>query len=250
MFGTNGTEKLKEYLAKGGIIYASSKAGYLLEVMGLVSSGTYNTDNLLTTLNTNSKVGVIGCENQSANDPATADFSKQILCFSRIQSLVNSKNYTYNSLLGSYMLNQLPDGFDTLYSFDGDFADLRIRNTFSGLDSVLKGNDKKLLPMLLLKNYEKGKIIINHANPTLFSDYYHFFYNMIFLAMARPVILDTFVGFGTENKPIPGGNGFISKMLIFSLIYRRGWRCFGSRNYLHEFLREKYHQFRFAIVFP
>ena len=62
-----------DYVNKGGMIFASGKSGYLTREMGDPSTGTYNTNQLLSSSDKNLIVKLNGCDNYT-DDNSTEDF--------------------------------------------------------------------------------------------------------------------------------------------------------------------------------
>ena len=94
--GASAIAKIVSYTNAGGMIYASGKGGYLLETWGLLTSGLYNTDYLLTSSQTNQAEQTTGCST------VTNVFESDLLCM----NLAASSTYGTSFLLSAYMMNK------------------------------------------------------------------------------------------------------------------------------------------------
>ena len=85
----------------------------------------------------------------------------------------------------------------TYKSDEGDYVDLEA--------------DATDFPFLLYKQKNKGKIFILNGNPLYKSDYTSLVFNILFSAMSKNVIFNSYINFGEEGSdlPIPGGEAGI-----------------------------------------
>ena len=52
-WGSEGIQKIKDFINDGGNILATGKSGYILEKLGIISNGLYKTDKYLYYFNSN-----------------------------------------------------------------------------------------------------------------------------------------------------------------------------------------------------
>eukprot|EP01022_Parablepharisma_sp_SALTPOND_P019390 TRINITY_DN3300_c0_g1_i1.p1 TRINITY_DN3300_c0_g1~~TRINITY_DN3300_c0_g1_i1.p1 ORF type:complete len:2552 (-),score=197.78 TRINITY_DN3300_c0_g1_i1:2042-9544(-) len=210
LLGTKAVNKIKEYIEKGGSVYASGKAGYLLEYWGVLPSGLYKTDLHLVSRDPDMVVRLKGC-----NDPQNTDYTYNLLCLNIADSDSIINSYT----LSAYFMDKdkVSAGDFTVYlDYDGDIATLK-KSTEDGVVTDLTSSEQEFLPFSLLTKYGKGKIHLCNGNPLLKGGYNKVFYNHLLLTMTRNVMIDAYVG-SKDGKPIPGGEAGIQLDVKVSFI--------------------------------
>lgn len=58
-----GVNVLKRFINQGGFLLTSGKSGYLLELMGTINKGSYNTSKFITTSHHQAIIDIKGCDN-------------------------------------------------------------------------------------------------------------------------------------------------------------------------------------------
>lgn len=226
-----GINKIKQFVKNGGTILVSGKSGYLLEKWGILETGTYRTDKLLTTTNADSNAKIKGFENTKGATPQdNSNFNKQLLC-------MGLQSYTF--LLSTYPLNDIAsNNLEIFASYDSSSSYLRFKDAETGIYSALEESDKLFLPFLMFKDYNKGKIIILNSNPLLKNWYTNVVFNSALVALARNVVFNSYVKFGEESGlPIPGGEGGIKLSAVVEF-----WNLYDTPTtdfQLHVFLPNK-----------
>jgi hypothetical protein len=192
--GTAGVQKLKDYLNKGGTMFASGKAGFLLETWGLLPTGLYDTTDVLTSNDPNTPANLEPC------NATTDDFITRVLCL----NTQDSDNRTSSYLISAYRPRQDKMGsLQVVQSYNSSGATLRKR-TLESLTVELTASERAFLPFSMHGTYGKGRVFVVNGNPLFGRGSYKLFYNHLMLAMSKNVMLDAYVG-SKDDKPIPGG---------------------------------------------
>ena len=207
--GTIGMKKISDFVKNGGIIYASGKAGYLLETWGLVDKNTFNTTKTLFSSNSDSVVTFKGCNNTGD------DFLLSQLCMNVTAGSEISRSY----LLSSFMMNQAySENLTVLMQYDETSPQLFKKDLLSdGLVVALTDEEKAYLPYMVYKNISLGKIFIINGNPLYKSTFPVGFYNFLFMTMSKNIVFDSYIG-TKDGKPIPGGEAGIKLDLSISFL--------------------------------
>ncbi len=205
--GTAAIKKIKDYVNAGGLIYATGKSGYLLELWGIVTAGLYKTDTMLASTDTNLHERLTGC------DTTKDDFWSALLCM----NVAVGSSYGHSFLLSAYMMDQSKAvEYTTVMSYDASSTTLK-KKDLTGHTHDLLLPDKQFLPFTLLGGYGKGNVILVNGNPLFKSWYNEIFYNAIMMAMSKNVVFDAYIG-TKDNKPIPGGEAGILLDVMLSFI--------------------------------
>ena len=205
--GTNGIQKLINYVNQGGMIFTSGKSGYLLEKWKILTAGTYNTNQLLSTSDSNLIVKLLGCSSGST------DFMTNVLCL----NTQDTNGNTFSYLLSSYFMKaQAANYLTILQSYDPTSTTIR-KKSLSGVASALTTDDKAFLPFAAYTQVGKGRIFLVNGNPLYKGGYNKIFYNYLLLAMSKNVMIDAYVGL-PNNVPIPGGEAGYQLDLKISFI--------------------------------
>ena len=205
--GAVGIQKIINYLNQGGMVFASGKSGYLLEKWQILSAGTYNTNQLLSSVDSNLVVKLTGCGSQ------TSDFLTSLIC---LNTQVSDGN-TYSYLLSAYFMNpQAASNLTVLQSYDTTSASLR-KKSLTGTTSNLTPADLSFLPFATYLPVGKGRAFMVNGNPLFKGNYNTIFYNYLMLAMSKNVMMDDYVGL-PNNIPIPGGEAGFQLDLKISFI--------------------------------
>ena len=195
------TEEVKSqielFIKNGGHILTSGLSGYLLEILGIIESGTYMTDKFLISKNTNNFVNLKGCESTHNKLPSDSDnnYLLQFLCLGAQQKSFVNKIYSMNNILQ----------FETLLYIDKETGNLKYQ-TLDKTEIDLNEDDNNF-PFILVKNgFKNGKIWIVNGQPLNNFDYSSIITNIIFYSMTRNIIYDFYTdykGLKNENKAIP-----------------------------------------------
>ena len=208
--GTAGIQKIKDFVNKGGLIYASGKAGYLLELWGIVATGLYNTNTLLTSTNSYLQEPITGCA-----DTTGMDFWSALLCMNIPASATNTRGYSF--VLSAFKMNQdKATNLQVVMSYDTTSTTFKKKDT-AGVITDITGTDKAFQPFTLMGSYGKGKVLLVNGNPVYKNWYNKFFYNAVMMAMSKNVVFDAYVG-TKDNTPIPGGEAGILLNVVLSFM--------------------------------
>eukprot|EP01022_Parablepharisma_sp_SALTPOND_P020819 TRINITY_DN3883_c0_g1_i2.p1 TRINITY_DN3883_c0_g1~~TRINITY_DN3883_c0_g1_i2.p1 ORF type:complete len:597 (+),score=74.99 TRINITY_DN3883_c0_g1_i2:1021-2811(+) len=200
-------DKIKEYVNRGGLIYASGKGGYLLELWDVLPSGLYRTDTMLASSHSDSREKITGCETQSS------DFWSALLCM----NIAGSGGYGNSFLLNAYMVNEdKAAGLTKVMFYDTESTTLK-KKDMDGFTTDLEEADKTFMPFTMMGTYGKGKLLLVNGNPLFKSWYNEVFYNALLMAMSKNVVFDAYIG-TKDNKPIPGGEAGILLNVMLSFI--------------------------------
>ena len=99
-WGSEGIQKIKDFINDGGNILATGKSGYILEKLEIISNGLYKTDKYLYYFNSNkandeSQIGLTGCEDiPSKYASEQEDFFKQVMCMNFQNKIYLTSAYT------------------------------------------------------------------------------------------------------------------------------------------------------------
>ncbi len=213
LLGSTGIQKIKDFVSKGGLIYASGKAGYLLELWGIVATGLYNTNTMLTSNNEYMQEPISGCSNLTG-----LGFTEAMMCMNIPE---NNSNDGHSFILSAYTLNQAKAGdLEVLMSYDTAASSTLMKKSAAGVVSSLTAADKTFLPFTLMGTYGKGRVLLVNGNPLYKNWYNKFFYNALMLAMSKNVVFSAYVG-TSDNNPIPGGESgiLLNVQLSFMNLY-------------------------------
>ncbi len=192
--GTTGQQLLRNFVSRGGFIYATGKSGYLLELWNILPTGMYDTTQYLTTINASMVEPIIGCDSTSTN------FTTRLLCM----NLTDGENNTKSFLLSAYMLNTSKlENMTVVMKYDNTSTTLKKKDS-DGFTNDLTTSEMAYQPFAIYTTYGKGKVYVVNGNPLYKGWFNAMFYNMMFLAMSRNVLIDAYVG-SSDGKPIPGG---------------------------------------------
>ena len=198
-FTETGVEMIKNYVDNGGQILVGGKSGYILEKIGLVPEGSYDTSHFLMSKASSSIISLKGCENAAGASSNSAEYLNQLMCMNNQGKSYLSTSYPMKSHTGYtniLSVDVTSEGL-TYKSDEGDYVDLEA--------------DATDFPFLLYKQKNKGKIFILNGNPLYKSDYTSLVFNILFSAMSKNVIFNSYINFGEEGSdlPIPGGEAGI-----------------------------------------
>ena len=194
---------IKTFRDLGGNIITSGKSGYLLELMGIIQSGTYDNNYLLQTTGEKGENTISGCELIYKNNPEEQpDYLKQLICL----------GYTSKTILsGTYKVKNIPNNFESLIKYTNTAKKLQYiqNNSPFGIE-----DPNETFEYILVSNEEegKGRIFLVNGNPIGNPDYFQNVRNMILYSMTKNYIYDLKIKFaareGEENDedlPIPAG---------------------------------------------
>ena len=193
---------IKKFRELGGHIITSGKAGYLLELMGIISEGTYDNSFTLGTSNKNSENKIYGCEDIYKNNPdEQPDYFKQLICLAY-------KKRTY--LSQTFTMKKLPENFGTLIEYTNE--EKTLLSKIDGRETNINDVSVKY-PYIVVSKEEvgKGRIMLVNGNPVKNLYYFENVRNMILYSMSSNVIYDLKIKFnlpysdGEEDFPIPAG---------------------------------------------
>ena len=194
---------IKTFRDLGGNIITSGKSGYLLELMGIIQSGTYDNNYLLQTTGEKGENTISGCELIYKNNPEEQpDYLKQLICLGYASKTV---------LSGTYKVKNIPNNFESLIKYTNTAKKLQYiqNNSPFGIE-----DPNETFEYILISNEEegKGRIFLVNGNPIGNPDYFQNVRNMILYSMTKNFIYDLKIKFaareGEENDedlPIPAG---------------------------------------------
>ena len=192
--------KIQKFRNLGGNIITSGKSGYLLELMNMISSGTYDKDFVLRTKD--SETDIIGCENFYKETPnEQTDFFKQLLCVGYKDKVPLSQ---------AFKVKAIPSGFEPLIQYINKNKGLYYLKDSRPVDIT---NPEETFHYLLVSGEDgkKGRIFLVNGNPINNIDYFENMRNIILYTMTRDFIYDLKIKFSLQNAdededlPIPAG---------------------------------------------
>ena len=206
-------EIIKQFRELGGNIIASGKSGYLLEKMGIIPEGSYDTSITFHTNTYDSLSPIKGCENIYKSSPdEQEDYLKELIC-------MGGKNKTY---LTQAFPMIVPDGYESLLKYTNKEKTLMYNEDGYQFDN----NDIEVEYEYILISKEikgKGRIMIVNGNPIKDMIYFDHVRNMILYTMTKNIIYDLKVKFspafyGEEvDLPIPAGEEGIQLVASYKL---------------------------------
>ena len=195
----NIKNQISIFINNGGHILASGLSGYLLEILGIIESGTYSTDKFL--FSTNNIVNLKGCESTINKNPNDEDnnFIHQFLCLG-----IQQKSFLNNS----YLMNNILE-FETLLYIDKRNENLKYLTLDKTEEIDINVNEiDNDFPFILVKNGVKnGKIWIINGQALNNFNYASIIVNIIFYSMSKNIIYDFYIdykGLKNENNLVPG----------------------------------------------
>lgn len=225
LFKQTGIDMFKKFVSQGGQILATGKSGYLLEKMGILQDGSYDTSKFLLSKESDSVAKTKGCEGAvgKAVDEST-DFFHQLLC-------MNNEGKTY--LTTTYPMKTYT-GFEKIMSIDVTSTGLTYKSD-EGNDVPLEA-DAQDFPYALVKQEGKGRIYIVNGNPLFKSSFRSIMFNVVFSAMTKNMIFNSYINFGEEGEdlPIPGGEAgiLVEAVIEFINLYNKPVNNFNLCLYL------------------
>ena len=218
-FTDDCVEILKKFRELGGHIIVSGKSGYLLELLGIFPSGTYNT-----TITFHSKYKdytnkIYGCENIYKNSPdEQPDFFKQLIC-------MGFKNRTY--LSQGYIMKKIPENFESYINYTNEEKTIYYKTNDGHILPTDKDASVKYHYLLVSKEEKtengklKGRIMLINGNPIKDMYYLGNVRNMILYAMSKNLIYDLKIKFNLFNSdeelPIPAGEEGVRLLASYKL---------------------------------
>ena len=207
-------EVIQQFRNLGGNIITSGKSGYLLELMGLLPSDTYDKTFTLGTKHKNSENLLSGCEELYKNSPEEqTDYFKELIC-------LGYRKRTY--LSQTFTIKNLPTNFETLIEYTN--REKTLLKKMNGYETPIEDTNAKF-PYIISSKEEtgKGRIFLVNGSP---SKNFYFFANvrnMILYAMTSNVIYDLKIKFSPSNSnieedlPIPAGEEGVQLVASFKL---------------------------------
>ena len=223
--GNKGINKIKAFIDSGGNILATGKSGYLLEKLGLVTSGFYKSGKYLYSLKDEASisdqalVSLTGCEGipqQKASE--NSDYFKQLMC-------MNMKNLIY--LTSVYTMDQTKveaqSDWNILMSLSTQDIGTNIKYKDDQGNDIDLTSDDTYFPLVISKQEDKkGRIIIINGNLFVNTDNtFQLIMDSVFFSMGKNIIFDAFIKYsenGNEDLPIPGGEEGIRLNCFFKFI--------------------------------
>jgi len=204
--GSAGIAKIKAFVEAGGIVWASGKAGRLLEGWGILPTGFYKKSEVLASTHPDQLQRLKGCTSQDM------DFFPSLMCMN-----VGTNGIGYSYLSSAYVVDQTKAaGFTVLMSYDETSTTLKKRDNI-GFLLDLTAADKAFIPFSMMGSYGKGQIMLINGNPLYKSSYDEIFYNALMVSMSKNIVFDAYIG-TKDNKPIPGGEAGIQLDVSISFI--------------------------------
>ena len=222
-WGTEGIQKIKDFVNNGGNILATGKSGYILEKLGLISEGYYNTNKFLYYLDSskdkdNALVGLTGCDEIVTMTPSQqSDFIKQLMCMNTRKKIFLTSAYTMDKT----KIEQKKE-LSVIMSLNPEDINSNLKY------KLLDGNDAEIgsdnyFPLVLSKQEnKKGALFIINGNLFPDSDYtYQLMLNPMFYSMGKNIIFDAYVKYSDgmeDNAPIPGGEEGVRLNCFFKFL--------------------------------
>ena len=214
-------EVIKKFRDLGGHILASGKSGYILELMDMIPSGTYDTNKTISTKSSDSCVSILGCQDIYKNSPKEQeDFLKQLIC-------MGYQNKSY--LIQSYIIKNITTNFESLVKYSNIQTELVYKE--KGYQYDLTNPEIKYEYILVSKEQEgKGRIFLVNGNPIRNMELFNNIRNIILYSMTKNVLYDLNIKFtlkknqnanGEENfdedegVPIPAGEEGVQLLAKF-----------------------------------
>ena len=203
---------IKEFRNLGGHLIVSGKSGYLLERMGLIESGSYDTTFTIHSNHKDNLNKISGCENIYKNSPEeNSNYFKQLICLGFI-----SKTY----LLQAFSMKKIPNDFESLVSLINQDKTLYMKK--DGYITNIDEPNTKYDYILTSKDEEgKGRLMIVNGNPIQETSYIENIRNMIFYSMTKDIIYDLRIIFSSsdsdEDLPIPAGEEGVQLKSVYKL---------------------------------
>ena len=203
--------KINQFRELGGNIITSGKSGYILELMGIIPSGTYDINIELRAKETNTDI--IGCESLYKGTPTEqGDFFKQLLCLG-FKNKVN--------LAQTFKVNNVPTGFESLIKYVNSNNNLYYleNNRPQEIQSL-----EETFEYILVSDEDgiKGRIFLVNGNPARNTEYFENMRNIILYTMTRDFIYDLKIKFSSgqnanedEDLPIPAGEEGVQLLVTY-----------------------------------
>ena len=222
-WGTEGVQKIKDFIDDGGNVLATGKSGYILEKLGIISNGFYKTDKYLYYFNQNkesdkSQVSLTGCEDiPSKYASEQEDFFKQVMC-------MNFRNKIY--LTSAYTMDKAKmeekKELSIIMSIKSDDIGESLKYKLENGEDQEIGEDN-FFPIVLTKQDEdKGRITIINGNLFVNTDYtFQLIMDPVFYSMGKNIIFDAYIKYSEgieEDIPIPGGEEGIRLNCYFKFL--------------------------------
>lgn len=182
----------------------------MLEVWGIIESGSYNTDLFLISSAENTEIKTKGCENTKNKVYGEQNnFLLQTICLAD-----SGISYT-----GTAYPMKAYTSLELLVSINVESEGLAYK-TIDGFNQQLKDDDKDF-PYALTKEYNKGRIWIINVQPTKNADYGDMISNIVMYAMGKNMIFDAYINLDKDEDgnelPIPGGESGVVLEVNFNL---------------------------------
>ena len=195
----------------GGNIISFGKSGYILEMMGLIESDTYDKDYIIGT-NANKQENIIyGCQDLYKETPEEQpDFLKQLIC-------LGYKNRAV--LVETYKVKNVPDNFESLIKYTNQ--ELKLFYKEDGYPYDIDDSEQTFDYILVSKEEgDKGRIFLVNGNPEQNFYYFDNIRNMILYCMTKDYLYDLKIKFnlGEDNEedlPIPAGEEGVQLLSTF-----------------------------------
>ena len=205
---------IKKFRELGGHIITSGKSGLILELIGLLPEGTFNTTITIHTKDKESTNKIYGCENIYKNNPDEQnDYLKELIC-------MGYKNRTY--LTQAFPMKNIPQDFESLIQYTNEEQTLYYKK--DGYTHNINDINAKYDYILISKEEEgvnntKGKIMIVNGSPIRDMYYLDNVRNMILYCMTKNVIYDLKIKFSHNevDLPIPAGEEGVQLVASYKL---------------------------------
>ena len=224
-WGTDGIQKIKNFINSGGNVLTTGKSGYILEKMGLLTEGSYKTERFLRyqddkqNVKNRAKVELVGCENIINKTPSEqTDFLKQVMCMNRWKTIYLTSAYTMDKEKVEKQ-NDLSVIMSLVPKYKNDNLKLTLQSNTN--DEISPTDD--YFPIVLKKQINNGgSIIILNGNIDIYFDLtYELLLNPMFYSMGKNIIFDAYVKYSEgmdENTPIPGGEEGVRLNCFFKFL--------------------------------
>jgi hypothetical protein len=182
MLGSAGKTQITNFVNAGATVFSSGKGALVVQQLGLVPSGTFDTSNTLFATGFSSSVNI------PANSfSATSDESwvQSLLSFAPAE--VNGEAQA--SVTSAPLVLQTT-GLDVLSYWDPSQGSLYTSNSAGVPTAVASSASATAYPHMLYKTQGKGQVVVHLGNPVFQESSFSWFFNALFLSMSEPLILN------------------------------------------------------------
>ncbi|KAH3766814.1 hypothetical protein Pelo_1308 [Pelomyxa schiedti] len=182
--GSTGLAQLTSFTTSGGMIYASGKGALVLSTAGLVDT-TFDPTFVLGVRG--SRAPVSGCDDAAVTGSVSeAEWMYRTLCFAPPR---DDGSRAFTTLYTAPIVTS-PNSMSVIASFAPRSDVVYVQSDIVSGTSTTIDISQKSYPCVLGRTLGSGYIVVELSNPTADSASYPWFYNALFLANSRPMIID------------------------------------------------------------